>query len=677
MLGLIEVKSASQLEQETLNRDVQKQAEPLLTGLASHVRTRWDVARDAKHPHEERMLRSLRMRNGEYDPDKLQEIRKQGGSEVFVHLTSTKCRAASGWLRESLLGSGEDKPWELRPTPNPDLPPEVVQGLQQTMMQEVQMRMQEQMQMTMQPPTEADIQNAMAAAKSELVSKLEQESRDRVDRMEKKMEDQLVEGGFPESLDQFVDDLVTFPIAVLKGPIVRRRKTMQWAEGTLEAVDTLRPEWERVSPFDLYPAPWATHPNDGYLIERHKLSRRDLDALIGVEGYDENAIKAVMLEFDTGGLREWLRSDSDQQEAQGNSSGYHRDTDLLDALQLWDDVPGELLREWGLSEEEVPDATTIYSCEVWLVGGRVIKAVLNYDPLNRKPYFVSSFEKVPGSFYGNAIPDLIRDAQTVCNACARALTNNMGIASGPQVGVNISRLPVGEDISQMHPWKIWQFQTSDYGDNSPPIQFFQPNSNANELLGVFEHFSKLADEYSGIPRYMTGATAPGIGRTASGLSMLINNASKAIKQVITNIDKGVLAPLLERLYHYNLRYALDPELVGDVRIAARGAMSLVTREAAAVRRNEFLQLALQSPVAQQIMGVPGVAELLRESAKTLDMNVDNIVPGRAELERQLLQQQQQAMMQQQMMMQAQGQELLPDGTPAGGYDQNIMANHVS
>lgn len=681
MLGLLPVMSAGQLEQETRSRNERVQQQPLLTGLAQHVRSRWEAAKDAKVPHEERMLRSMRQRMGQYDPDKLAEIRKQGGSELFVHLTSTKCRAASGWLRDSLSGSGAEKPWELKPTPKPDLPPEVVLGLQQELSQQVQAYMQQ----TQQPPTPEMMQQAVEQMRAQMKSRLDEESRTRVESMERKMEDQLIEGGFSEALDAFIDDIVTYPIAVLKGPVLRRRKTLQWVNGSLQPQDVIKPEWERVSPFDLYPAPWATDPNDGYLIERHRLSRRDIESLIGVSGYDEDALRAVLYDFDGGGLREWLSVDTAIQDVQENETSHTRDTDLVDALQLWDDVPGKLLLDWGMSEEEVPDPTSVYSCEVWLVGNYVIKAVLNYDPMDRKPYFVASFEKSPGSFYGNSIPDIVRDVQIMCNAAARALANNMGIASGPQVGVNVSRIPPGEDITQMYPWKIWQFQTSDYGDNSPPIQFFQPQSNAQELLNVFEYYSKLADEYSGIPRYMTGAHTPGVGRTASGLSMLINNASKAIKQVIANVDRSVLTPLLERLYFHNMRYSQDPDLIGDANIVARGAMSLVTREAAAVRRNEFLQMALQNPVAQQILGIPGVAELLRESAKTLDMNVDKILPSREALEQQMLQQQmaQQQLMQQQMIQQQMAQqgvdspsELQPDGTPAGGYDSNVMASRA-
>ena len=181
----------------------------------------------------------------------------------------------------------------------------------------------------------------------------------------------------------------------------------------------------------------------------------------------------------------------------------------------------------------------------------------------------------------------------------------------------------------MAPWKTWQFSSDPMGSNSPAIEFFQPQSISGELMQIFDKFSARADEDTGIPRYITGDNAGvgGAGRTASGMSMLMGNAGKTIKQVIFNIDTHVLQPLIERLYMHNMMHADDPDLKGDVNIAARGANSLVVKDAAQTRRTEFLQVALSSPVVQQIIGQEGIAALLHEQAKTLDMDADEIVPS--------------------------------------------------
>ena len=126
--------------------------------------------------------------------------------------------------------------------------------------------------------------------------------------------------------------------------------------------------------------------------------------------------------------------------------------------------------------------------------------------------------------------------------------------------------------------------------------------------------------------------------------MLMGNASKSIKRVVGTIDIKVLSPLLRRLYYYNMRYSDDPDLKGDINIVVRGAMGVQLKEAAQVRRNEFLATVASNPIFSQIVGVDGMAALLREAAKTLDMNPDDLVPSPEKLKAQQMAQQAMAMM---------------------------------
>lgn len=614
------------VEAERLQEEAAKtQATPLVTGLVGHIRTQFEIARQAKRNMvEQRLMKSIRARRSEYDPDKLAEIQKQGGSTVYAGLTSTKCRAAGGWIRDVLMGTGAERPWAIRPTPVPELPVEINDVLVAKTTQLIgQLGMQ-----GIEPTPDQDLQ-MMSNLKDQALAAVREEARKRADRMGDKMEDQLIEGGFLEALDSFIDDLTTYPTGFLKGPVIRKKPTLKWGKDNQPIVEeTLTTEWERVSPFNIYPSPAADHIQDGFLLEKHQLSRQDLNEMIGVEGYDEASIKAVLDLYAKGGLNSWMEDGSEQAQAEGKdtSTVYQNPDGLIDALQYWGSVPGSLLLDWGLTKRDIPDATKEYHVEAWLIGGHVIKAVLNYDPLCRKPYYAASYEKVPGSIWGNSVADLVRDTQTVVNAAARSLINNMALSSGPQVGILTDRLAPGEDVTQLSPWRIWQMTESPLaGSTQKPIDFFQPQSNSQELLRVFEKFSELADEYSGIPRYLSGDASGGAGRTASGLSMLISNAGKSIKQVINNIDIGVMKPMLDRLYYHNMRYLDDPDLKGDVGIIARGAAALVAKEAAQVRRNEFLA-ATANPVDMQIVGVEGRAAILRETAKNLDMDTDKIVP---------------------------------------------------
>jgi hypothetical protein len=636
-----------------------QQSSSVITGLSGHVKKFWHSAVRAKLEVENHMIEALYCRRGEYTPQKRTQIEEQNQPAIYMMVGSSKMRQIDALLRDILIGSGTEKPWTIHPTPDPELPQDDVAQLVQGIQQEVT-----QLMMAGLNPTVDQIRERMRAARDELDARVREDAQIRAERMEAKMEDQLVEGNFLQGLDQFISDISTFKTAFIKGPVVRKKPQLNWGPNDeLIVSDELVLEWERVDPFMMYPAAWARTINDGPLIERHKLTREDLNALIGVDGYSEPAIRGVLQQYGDSGFHQWLSIDSQKVVAEGKTqmTSAVNTTDLIDALQYWGSASGKMLLDWGMDPTQVPDPEKEYQIEAWIIGDFVIKAVLNADPLARRPYYAYSFQPIPGSVWGNSPYDLMKDCQDMCNAAARAMAANLGIASGPQVAIISDRLPAGEDVTEMYPWKIWQFTTDPMGSTAEPIKFFQPESNVQALMSVYGQFSQLADEYTGIPRYMSGFMegSGGAGRTASGMSMMIGNASKIIKQVLGGLDVHVFTPLLERLYYYNMRYGDDPDLKGDVKIVARGALSLQTKEAAQQARAQFLQTTA-NPIDMQIIGVEGRAEVLRETVKSLDMaNIDKVVPPPIVLQQRIAQQQQQQAMQAMAQMQAQG------GAPGG------------
>jgi hypothetical protein len=302
-------------------------------------------------------------------------------------------------------------------------------------------------------------------------------------------------------------------------------------------------------------------------------------------------------------------------------------------------VAGQLLLDWGMTAKNNPDGsmeaidpTQSYEIEAWLIGHYVIRAVINDNPLGGRPYSKASYENIPGSFWGKGIPELITDIQAMCNAAARALSNNLGIASGPMVEVHADRLAPGETVTTLYPWKIFQTQSAKTGTSqAPAVNFYQPDCNVQELQQVFDYFSRQADIVSGIPAYAYGDSAVGgAGNTASGMSMLMTNASKGIKAVISHIDRGLLETAVSRQYLRNMLYGTDVSIKGDLNAVARGSSSLIQKEQAVIRRTEFLQMTA-NPIDMQIMGIDGRAEILREQVKSLDLPPDRIVPSRDEL----------------------------------------------
>lgn len=685
MPGLVLVKNNTQLAAEDAASAAAKAAQdrqnmPHITGLAGYVRRCWEDARDAKQPIETQMLRNLRQRKGEYEPDKLAQIREAGGSEIFMMITETKCRGAESWLRDILLDEGK-VPFDLKSTPVPDMAPDFQQKVTEEIANKVISVIQSGM-----PLDPMVMEQMQEQAGDDAQNEVREEAQDRADRMKQFIEDQFAEGGMVEAFDAFLSDLATYPVAILKGPVVRRSRQLRWERGPdgkfSPVVDEkLAPTYNRVDPFRFYVEPGITRLADGYAIEHHRLSDADLSDMIGVPGYDDDAIRAVL---DNGAGQDWLWTGETQKaELENKYNLWRGEPGKYDALEFWGRVSGKMLKEWGLPDAEVPDEYAMYDANVWLIGNYVIKATLNYDPLGDKPYRVTSFIKMPGSFWGKAPPELIADVQAMCNAAARALSNNMGIASGPLTEVNIDRLPQGETVESLYPWKIIQTTSDPYGSGQPAVRFNQPDDRSQALLAVYQNFAKMADEQSGIPAYVYGdGQVGGAGRTASGLSMLMGSAGKGIRQVIMHCDFDVIGPMVQAQYNWNMQYVDDETLKGDCEVIARGAVTLANRDQLNVRRVEFLQ-ATANPIDSQIVGVPGRAAILREVAKGLSMPVDDIVPSDEKLEVM----EEMRKMQEQMAMQAQNaprqvnvtqgpgpSEAGPDGNPMGGKGANVVSN---
>jgi hypothetical protein len=268
---------------------------------------------------------------------------------------------------------------------------------------------------------------------------------------------------------------------------------------------------------------------------------------------------------------------------------------------------------------------------------------------------LTSFEKLPGNPCGNGLPDILADVQDASNATLRALVNNMSIASGPQVIVNDDRLADDEDGEELFPWKRWHVQSDPLGNNSQaPISFFQPNSNAQELMTIYTSLANLADELSAVPKYLTGGQAGSVGRTASGLSMLMGNASKILQTVAANIDRDIFDPLLNGLYDMIMLTDSSGLFQGDEVIRVLGVQVAMQKETQRARQLEFLT-ATANPIDAAIVGPLGRANVLRAVADGLGLSGEEIVPSEEDLKKQQQQAQMMAM-QQGMVGHSQGNE---------------------
>ena len=124
-----------------------------------------------------------------------------------------------------------------------------------------------------------------------------------------------------------------------------------------------------------------------------------------------------------------------------------------------------------------------------------------------------------------------------------------------------------------------------------------PNVSSENMM-LFDKARVLADESTGFPSYAHGQTGiQGVGRTASGISMLMNAAAGGTKSVIKNVDDYLLRPLGEGFFRFNMQFDFDPEIKGDLEVKARGTESLMANEVRSQRLMQFLGVASNPALA--------------------------------------------------------------------------------
>ncbi len=514
---LVQVKTVSEMVSEEAGQAETKKAFEVITSLSRYVDKKWADAKKAKETIEDEMLQSLKQKRGEYDAEKLQAIKDAEQPEIFMNITETKCSNAVAWIKDILMAS--DRIFGVDPTPVPELPPEVVEKVQQGVLQRYIQMFAQQAQATGQIiPGDMMRQMIMQSAdeiKDEVTVEINRVAKKFADKIADKIDDDWVEGGFYKALERFIDDLVQCKAGIIKGIVFRKKKVKRsvvGADGRIQRVveSVVVPTYERRSPFCIYPSPKSTGIDSGDLFDVLSLRPRQLYDMIGIEGYSEKDIRNVLREFNAGELtNEWIGlSDSAKEgigEDDANRSTSQYPDENIYALELWGDVPGNLLSEWGL---KVEDEDAEYSCSVIKIGNYIISARLNYDDLGRKPYAKASFRETNDSFWGLDLPMIISACQQVCNACARSILSNIGIGALPQTVLNLDRLQPGAS-KKVFCGKVWEVTEEQMASGEKPIDFFTPPMVTEKLMNVYTTFSRIADEHSGVPAYSHGDSQVG------------------------------------------------------------------------------------------------------------------------------------------------------------------------
>jgi hypothetical protein len=637
------------VEQENIN----------FSGAVAFVDSQYTRAKDARYSDEERWLDSYRNYRGIYSSEV--QFTDTEKSKAFIKVTKTKVLAAYAQVVDVLF-AGSKFPIGIESRQFPNNLAESVSYDPNALTDE---KVKEKVKVDYKVPTSIvrpDIAKELGLFKDnlepvkdelELGSKTTpgsitfEPAKRAAQKMEKLMHDQLEETEAPKHLRSVAFETTLFGTGVFKGPFAMDKEYPRWdAEGNYDPLFETIPKMEYVSIWDFYPDPDARNMSEAeFTIQRHRLNRTQMRSLKKRPHFRSESIE-LALEYGADYQREYWE-DALEDDTVASSM------DRYEVLEYWGILDAELAEEADIDiPKELEDQDEI-QVNIWVSNGQILRLVLNPFTPTRIPYLAVPYELNPYSFFGIGVAENMLDTQLLMNGFMRMAVDNGALSGNLLIEIDETNLVPGQDMS-VYPGKVFRRQSGQPGTAINGTKF--PNVS-QELLMMFDKSRQLADEATGIPSYSHGSGAVGgVGRTASGMSMLMGAAAQNIKAVVRNIDDYLLAPLGRSLFSFNMQFNFDKEFIGDLDVKARGTESLMRNEVRSQRLLQFMQMTA-NPAMQPFVKYDYI---LRELASSMDLDEDKILNDPRE-----------AAIQQKMM--AEIQALMPQppvppqgATPEGG-----------
>lgn len=601
--------------------------DPKAGTIESYVQKCFRKAETARETEEARWLKAYRNYRGEYGADTA--FTETERSKVFIKITKTKVLAAYGQITDILFGNNQ-YPIAINATKLPEgvedsvsfetdpqmqaavstptaVPPMEDKLLPGETWQEKKLRLgglTEKLK-----PVEGKLIKGTATSPSQVTFHPAEVA---AKKMEKKIHDQLDEGNARKELRRSAFELVLFGTGIKKGPFAVDKEYANWdEEGNYTPIIKTVPTSKHVSIWNFYPDPDANFMEEcEWVIERHKLSKSQLLKLKNRPEFRHNAI-AKAIELGPNYLKEdWEQSMDDGQ--------HDTRSERWQALEFWGNVDVKLLMEHGIDVPEELQGREQVSCNIWTCQGQLLRCVMNPFTPQRIPYHAVPYELNPYSFFGIGLAENMDDTQTLMNGFMRMAVDNAVLSGNLIIEVDETFLVPGQDLSNFGPGKVIRRSGGAPGQALFGTSF--PNV-ASQNLQLFDKARQLADESTGLPSFSHGQTGvSGVGRTASGISMLMSAANGNIATVVKNIDDYLLGPLGKAYFNFNMQFDFDPEIKGDLEVRAMGTESLMANEVRSQRLMQFLGV-VQNPMLAPFARTDYI---IREIAKSLDLDPDKV-----------------------------------------------------
>jgi len=628
-----------------------------MTKLAAFVMETWRAAVDHRRNSgvDDRLRDALLAQTCQYTAEQKEKMRSAGISEkIYSPITNTKVRAAKAMLQDIFQSTGE-WPFTLSATPDPDVPEEVTEEAFASVSFDIDKLYRSlsvigvnEIPKSVEYLLNRMIEKSVRNRYDEIFRHKEEFARIRSKRMERKVQDIMSEGGWVKAFNEYVDNICTYGTGLILGPIPRVmpvnkcRKSKKRGARLYERTYRTIPTFEAVNPMDCYPAPEAKDVDDGPLCIRVKYTANELWQYVTktekrngdkADGWMPQTVRTLLDRYPKGGCKiDADPYDPIRRMLEKNGTDDPKDC-TIEGIRCFASVRGSDLIDFGVTRKRNGDYlkfADFYQVEVIVMGGFVVYCRIIDDRLGR-PIVKGVFYELTGSWWGECIADKLQLVQSVMNNSIKALMTNMAAASGPMYWMNdVSRFLDKDGTGlKVRPHKFWPFQSSLMGNSGAPMGVITVPSNASELLAVWEKMKVQADDDSGIPAYTYGQSSGNSGamRTAQGLAIFTEAASRGMKMVIGTTDRLVTREIVKKTANYVLLYDDDMELKGDVEVNPSGVMGKILKAQQDQQRIQVMNIVLGSPTLTQMIGAKGVMALFRPSVEDVNINPDDVVPS--------------------------------------------------
>lgn len=535
-----------------------------------------------------RWLRNLRQYLGIYDPEVDKDL-SPNRSRAYPRVTRVKCISVLSRIM-NLMFPGNERNWELKASPSPDMTPEDVMAAVQSVMMKRQ---------------EAGL--PMEITNDEVEAAVTRLANERAEALALLIDDQLQELGGDQTMDYLALNRkvaasgIMYGMGVLRGPFVRSQDKTQWGMDPMTGMPAPQTRKEYKPLFEFLPV-WDFYPDmsaktfrsmDGYFT-RVVMSRAQVRKLADREDFFGHLVKEYLRRTPVGNYKaQPFETELRTMGVKVNVNEQKVETAKYEVIVWNGSISGELLRTAGVEipQEQVADDI---DAEIWMLDGNVIKADIN--PWRKLGVDVSTihvflFDEDDTSPVGNGLPFVVRDSQMSIAASARMLLDNASVVCGTNLEINTDIARMDQDLTSVHAYKIWYREGTGPEAQYPAVRPIQMDSHIDELLKTIDLFMRFADMETFVGPATGGDMERGPSepmRTAAGASMLRGDAALPFKDIVRNYDSFTQS-LITSLVQFNRKFNPGRAQAGDYNVIARGATSLIAKE---VRGMQLDQLAV-------------------------------------------------------------------------------------